>query len=173
MNYHNCTIKCENCNNLFKMISGDKEAKYCPNCGHSVYEGVSNEKTKLESILNEIKEVLTFYSFDVPMVYGDGEETVEQAVLLEEVDYAIRCILDDFNDEHEIKENSYSVYDAKDARIYEEYIDFYYADPSYNEDSNSYIKLLTEYCYDYSIDLIFDDDDEEVGIRIIKEPLVV
>lgn len=171
MSYHNCTIKCENCNNLFKMISGDKEAKYCPNCGHGVSEGVSNERVVLENSLNELKEILTFYSFDVPMVYGDGEETVEKAVLLEEVEYAIRCILHDFNDECEIEEVSY--YDAKDERIYEEYVDFYYADPNYDEDSNSYIKLLIEYCYDYSIDLLFDDNDEEVGIRIIKEPLVV
>lgn len=57
-------------------------------------KSVSNEKIELESILNEIKEILTFYSFDVPMVYGDGEETVEKTVLLEEVEYAIQSIRD-------------------------------------------------------------------------------
>lgn len=55
---------------------------------------LSNKEIGLESILDEIKEILTFYSFDVPMVYGDGEETVEKAVLLEEVEYTIQSISD-------------------------------------------------------------------------------
>ena len=71
------------------MVNNPKSAKPAP-------EVCKNCK---DNTLDELKEILTFYSFDVPMVYGDGEETVEKAVLIEEVGHTIRCIKDGFNGE--------------------------------------------------------------------------
>ena len=35
--------------------------------------------------MEEIKELARFHSTDVPMVYGDGEETVDKMVSLEQL----------------------------------------------------------------------------------------
>ncbi len=42
-------------------------------------------KEWFEEIVSEIKELARFHSTDVPMVYGDGEETVDKMVSLGEL----------------------------------------------------------------------------------------
>lgn len=42
-------------------------------------------KEWFEEVMGEIKELAKFHSIEVPMVYGDGEETVDKMVSLEEL----------------------------------------------------------------------------------------
>ena len=42
-------------------------------------------KEWFEEVRSEIEELARFHSTDVPMVYGDGEETVDKMVSLEEL----------------------------------------------------------------------------------------
>lgn len=42
-------------------------------------------KEWLEEVMGEIKELAKFHSIEVPMVYGDGTETTDKMVSLEEL----------------------------------------------------------------------------------------
>ncbi len=55
-----------------------------------IYEPIAVHDTKsrkewFEEVMGEIKELAEFHSVEVPMVYGDGEETVDKMISLEEL----------------------------------------------------------------------------------------
>lgn len=51
-------------------------------------------KEWFERVRNEIEELARSYSIEVPMVYGDGEETVDKMVSLEELGRILAVIED-------------------------------------------------------------------------------
>ena len=59
---------------------------------------VHNTKYRKEwfaEVRNEIEELAKFHSVEVPMVYGDGEETTDKMVSLEELGRILSVIEDD------------------------------------------------------------------------------
>ena len=53
-----------------------------------------HRKKWFEEVVGEIKELARFHSTDVPMVYGDGEETVDKMVSLGELSLILAEIED-------------------------------------------------------------------------------
>ena len=61
---------------------------------HTINEAIINARP-LTDFATEINNLADLHSLEIPLVYGDGEETTEKAILLEELDQILDCLTDE------------------------------------------------------------------------------
>ncbi|MCR5008245.1 MAG: hypothetical protein K6A76_06655 [Oribacterium sp.] len=65
------------------MVTIEKhKLSFCPDC----FAEYQKTKPDIKGIVNEIRELAKFHSVEVPVRYGDGTETVDKMLPLEELD---------------------------------------------------------------------------------------